>query len=719
MNISRLFTFSCTFLLVSSTWCQDIFAAKPARGSKDTNLQVYRHGKVQSIAGTQGYEPLSWSSDGRWLALGKKSGSNWNLALFDSSSPVSSVLELSGSYSLPSWSPDGKQFVVSKEGDGILVCGVAGSEPSLKTLSPSGKNPVWSPLRGQIAFLGPKSSTSVFIISEDGKNLKPAISDLGVSDLAWAPDGTTLSFSISKKSSMTWHIYDSTKKIQTNKSAYDGGIQKWSPDGKQVLLKKQKKWVVVEVNGDKEKILGSQYSSPEWLDSKTIFACDANTPSTIDLAHLTATKLTNLPQELQSVATTALFRGIVLEGSLSNPFSTAEPPGPNQIRLVGTVENVELLQDTATIRVWSVLTPDKMELNLSQPLQQDVLVVDGSRRQQSKSTIKLNISDLIPGSEVAIWVRGSRAGVPGALTIERAWIPELVEIDAMAVGGSIRAGNVEYDGVSMDVITVPLVFPVIGSVNWSDTFLASRGGGSRRHHGQDLMAPKLRPLVAAFDGVVRFNSSKSGHNTITLRGNDGWSAIYMHVNNDTPGTDDGKGGARFAYAPGLKSGDRVIRGQLVGFCGDSGNAESTGPHCHFELHDEATGAVINATPSLQLAEKIQQPLPIIPKFESPNADSPVRWDIVVTQVDQERRVIVGESISFWKNGNSPEACVKPQKVYIKISPETKICLRSDRSQTKSFEQVKVGQFISILGGNSQVPERMEANLIGIGLDFGH
>src|SRR5690349_14869466 len=47
-----------------------------------------------------------------------------------------------------------------------------------------------------------------------------------------------------------------------------------------------------------------------------------------------------------------------------------------------------------------------------------------------------------------------------------------------------------------------MVFPVDGKANWTDTFAPNGEGGKRSHHGLDLMAPKMTPLVAAFDGEV-------------------------------------------------------------------------------------------------------------------------------------------------------------------------------------------------------------------------
>jgi hypothetical protein len=161
-------------------------------------------------------------------------------------------------------------------------------------------------------------------------------------------------------------------------------------------------------------------------------------------------------------------------------------------------------------------------------------------------------------------------------------------------------------------VVVPMVFPVVGAVSYTDTFLACRSGCERKHMGQDLMAAKMTPVVAAFNGVIhsiKRETTVGGGNYVTLKGDNGWSANYIHINNDTPGTDDGKGTAAYAFAPGLRVGLRVIQGQLLGWVGDSGNAESTGPHLHFELRkgDPWTGVVHNAYWSLNAAPRLTAP----------------------------------------------------------------------------------------------------------------
>ena len=61
------------------------------------------------------------------------------------------------------------------------------------------------------------------------------------------------------------------------------------------------------------------------------------------------------------------------------------------------------------------------------------------------------------------------------------------------------------------------------------------------------MGAKLMPLVAATDGTItclRTDASGTAGNMLELTDDDGWSYWYIHINNDTPGTDDGLNPAR-------------------------------------------------------------------------------------------------------------------------------------------------------------------------------
>jgi hypothetical protein len=78
---------------------------------------------------------------------------------------------------------------------------------------------------------------------------------------------------------------------------------------------------------------------------------------------------------------------------------------------------------------------------------------------------------------------------------------------------------------------------------------------------------------------------------------------YIHLNNDTPGTDDGKADRTDTFGPGIEKGASVVAGQLVGYMGDSGDAEDTGPHLHFELATPE-GTTVNSYNSLQAARHV-------------------------------------------------------------------------------------------------------------------
>ena len=154
-----------------------------------------------------------------------------------------------------------------------------------------------------------------------------------------------------------------------------------------------------------------------------------------------------------------------------------------------------------------------------------------------------------------------------------------------------------------EMVDYELTFPLDGPFRLSDTFYARRSHGD--HHAQDLMADKMVPVLAAANGTIRYvNWSSRNTNpdrccSIVLTHDDGWESRYLHLNNDTPGTDDGKG---WGIAADLVPGSRVKAGEVIGWVGDSGNAENTPPHLHFQLHDDA-GTIVNPYEALRAAEE--------------------------------------------------------------------------------------------------------------------
>ena len=152
-----------------------------------------------------------------------------------------------------------------------------------------------------------------------------------------------------------------------------------------------------------------------------------------------------------------------------------------------------------------------------------------------------------------------------------------------------------------------IVFPVIGAVHYTDTFGAPRDGG-RTHEGEDLLGQKMQQLVAADSGTVRhlvWPEASYGY-YLQVVADDGYVYSYVHINNDTPGTDDGKATRDDIYAAGIDNGVHVERGQLLAYLGDSGNAETTQPHLHFEMR-EPDGTLMNPMASLDAAQHLDAP----------------------------------------------------------------------------------------------------------------
>ena len=119
------------------------------------------------------------------------------------------------------------------------------------------------------------------------------------------------------------------------------------------------------------------------------------------------------------------------------------------------------------------------------------------------------------------------------------------------------------------------------SNDWGD----ARSGG-RRHQGTDVFGEKHSAVLAVADGfITKIDESPRSGYYVRIEHRDGWQSWYMHLNNDTPGTDDGAGGLEGAIPAELDVGMFVPAGTVVGFVGDSGNAEGASSHTHFELHN--------------------------------------------------------------------------------------------------------------------------------------
>lgn len=98
--------------------------------------------------------------------------------------------------------------------------------------------------------------------------------------------------------------------------------------------------------------------------------------------------------------------------------------------------------------------------------------------------------------------------------------------------------------------------------------------GHRKHAGIDIFARRGTPVVAAAEGlVVRIGTTdRLGGNTVWVAGKPSTLYYYAHLDH---------------FAKGLRVGDHVERGDLVGYVGNTGNARTTPPHLHFGMYPAA------------------------------------------------------------------------------------------------------------------------------------
>ena len=147
-----------------------------------------------------------------------------------------------------------------------------------------------------------------------------------------------------------------------------------------------------------------------------------------------------------------------------------------------------------------------------------------------------------------------------------------------------------------------IIFPVVGDVQYVDDFGTPRPGGL--HQGNDLVAAKKSPAVAAEAGKVKYwTTSRTAGCMLYLYGQSGTMYEYIHLNNDLTMKDDNRGKCVRGVAYAVKDGARVAAGQQIGYVGDSGDADGVHPHLHFEVHPNR-GKATDPYPYLQSAYKL-------------------------------------------------------------------------------------------------------------------
>jgi murein DD-endopeptidase MepM/ murein hydrolase activator NlpD len=173
----------------------------------------------------------------------------------------------------------------------------------------------------------------------------------------------------------------------------------------------------------------------------------------------------------------------------------------------------------------------------------------------------------------AIWVAGIAAAAAGAATTAppSATLPPVVAVPQVAPARAEADAAARY------------VFPVFGA---NATFTSDYGApraGTGWHQGNDIFAPIGTPVLAVADGVLsKVGVNTLGGNRLWLEDDLGNTYYYAHLS---------------GYAANVADGVRVRGGEIIAFVGNTGQAITTPPHLHFEIHP-GDGASVDPYPYL-------------------------------------------------------------------------------------------------------------------------
>ena len=175
------------------------------------------------------------------------------------------------------------------------------------------------------------------------------------------------------------------------------------------------------------------------------------------------------------------------------------------------------------------------------------------------------------GTLVAGWLLGAAVIVVLALP---AAAPEaqVAAPHALITRGAadIRAAR-DLGGLELSAPEPSILIPVLGASpeKLQDTFTHSRSGG-RTHRALDIMAPKGTPVIAAVDGKIRKLFTSKGGGITIYQFDRREERVYYYAHLDR-------------YADGLREGQFVTQGSIIGYVGTTGNAPAGAPHLHFSI----------------------------------------------------------------------------------------------------------------------------------------
>jgi murein DD-endopeptidase MepM/ murein hydrolase activator NlpD len=149
----------------------------------------------------------------------------------------------------------------------------------------------------------------------------------------------------------------------------------------------------------------------------------------------------------------------------------------------------------------------------------------------------------------------------------RAPKPTLAALPTVPPSGT---DSVTADDVALITHEITMPLDSIDPTMLHSNFTEKRGGGTREHRALDIMAPRGTPIHSAASGRVLklFRSVDGGLMVYAADSSERFVLMYAHLDR---------------YAPSLTDSTRLVRGQLIGYVGSTGNASPNAPHLHFAI----------------------------------------------------------------------------------------------------------------------------------------
>ena len=187
-----------------------------------------------------------------------------------------------------------------------------------------------------------------------------------------------------------------------------------------------------------------------------------------------------------------------------------------------------------------------------------------------------SVTSPVAGADAA---GAAAAALPAIVPIEPTGVETVTAADLALLTASI---GMPLDGVD----------PLALQSSYDD----ARGGGTRQHRALDIMAPRGTPVRSATKGRVLklFTSVAGGLMVYAADSSERFILMYAHLD---------------AYAPGLRDGAALSKGQVIGTVGFTGNASPSAPHLHLavarsaDVRNWSKGMPIDPLPVLQAAAR--------------------------------------------------------------------------------------------------------------------